>query len=372
MPKSLDKVKVGVVGCGKISDAYFRGTGFFDNVEMVACADLVPQVAQAKAEQHGVEALTVEELLNRPEIEILLNLTIPQAHSEVALAALAAGKHVHCEKPLAVNLADGKRVVEAARRCNLLVGCAPDTFMGAGHQTTRKLIDDGWIGRPIAGTAFMMGHGPESWHPNPGFYYQLGGGPMFDMGPYYLTALINLLGPIKKVCGKTAKTFPERLATCKEHYGEILPVEVTTHHAGVLEFQSGALITLTMSFDIWRHAHSPIEIYGTEGSLQAPDPNSFGKAIRVFRAGAEQWSEMPYSHIYHDNSRGIGVADMAAAIRTGRPHRCHGDMACHVLEVMCAFDQSSQTGQAVEIESPCRQPAPLPTGLLHGRIDAEA
>ncbi len=366
------QTKVGVIGCGKISDAYFRGMAMFDNLQAVACADLRPEIARGKAEEHGISALSVDQLLAEPDIEIVLNLTIPQAHAEVALAALEAGKHVYCEKPLSVDLAEGRQVIEAAHAKSLLVGCAPDTFLGASHQTCRKLLDDGWIGVPVAGTAFMMGHGPESWHPNPGFYYLPGGGPMFDMGPYYLTALINLLGPVKKVCAKTARTFEQRLATCKEHYGEHLPVEVSTHHAGVLEFHSGALITVTLSFDVWGHTHSPIEIYGTEGSMQVPDPNGFGNAVRVYRPALKAWTDMPYSHIYHENSRGIGVADLAAAIQGKRAQRCHGDMACHAVEVMSAFDQSSQTGREIEIATPCQQPEPLPMGLIPGQIERQA
>ncbi len=364
------KTKVGMIGCGKISDAYFKGVAMFDNVEISACADLYPEIAQAKAEQHTVKAMTVDELLADPEIEIVLNLTVPQAHAEIALAALEAGKHVHVEKPLAVDLESGKKMVETAGQKHLLLGSAPDTFLGAGHQTTRKLIDDGWIGTPVSGTAFMMGPGHEKWHPNPGFYYLVGGGPMFDMGPYYLTALVNLLGPVKTVSAKTARTFDTRTATCKERYGEILPVEVPTHQTGVVEFQSGALITMTMSFDVQGHGHEPLEIYGTEGTLQVPDPNTFGKSIRLRRAGSKEWTEIPYSHIYHENSRGIGVADMAAAVQSGRLHRCHGDLACHVLEVMSAFEQSSNSGRSIEMTTSCQQPAPLPMGLIHGEIDA--
>jgi predicted dehydrogenase len=367
--KMSDKVKVGVIGCGAISNAYFKGMKAFGILEPVACADINMEAAKAKAEEYEIKAVTVDELLADPEIEIVLNLTIPAAHAEVSLKILEAGKHVHCEKPLAVNREDGKKVIETAKAKGLMVGCAPDTFLGAGHQTSRKLIEDGWVGKPIAGTAFMMGHGPEGWHPNPGFYYLQGGGPMFDMGPYYLTALVNMLGPVKKVSAITSKAFKERKATCKEHFGEMLPVKVPTHYAGTLEFACGAVITVVMSFDVWRHTNHNIEIHGTEGSLQVPDPNGFGGSVKVFRPESQEWKEVGFSHGYSENMRGIGVADMAYAIKSGRKNRCNGDLAYHVLDVMTCFEEASNAGACVEVSSSCDQPTALPLGLVHGLLD---
>jgi predicted dehydrogenase len=251
-----------------------------------------------------------------------------------------------------------------------LLGCAPDTFFGGGIQTCRKLIDDGWIGQPVAATAFMTCHGHESWHPDPEFYYEVGGGPMLDMGPYYLTALVNLMGPIKRVTGSTRITFPERVITSQPKYGKRIKVEAATHVAGVMDFAGGAVGTIITSFDIWFANLPRIEVYGTEGSLSVPDPNTFGGPVRVRRAGAQEWNDIPLTHGYTENSRGIGVADMAYALTSGRPHRASGDLAYHVLDVMEAFEDASRTGRHVEVTSGCIQPAALPMGLRPGELDA--
>jgi predicted dehydrogenase len=365
------KVKVGVIGCGAISGAYFRGCKPYDIVEIVACSDLIMDRAKKKAEEFGIpKACSVEELLADPEIQIVLNLTVPKAHAEVNQAAIAAGKNVHCEKPFAVNRQDGLKTLEAAHEKGVLVGCAPDTFLGGGIQTCRKLIDDGWIGDPVAATAFMVGHGPESWHPNPDFYYQVGGGPMFDMGPYYLTALINLLGPVKRVTGSTRISFPERIITNeKQRYGERIPVETPTHLTGVLDFVNGTVGTIVMSFDVWSHHLPIIEIYGSEGTLCVPDPNTFVGPARVRRAGADAWSEIPLTHS-PDVRRGTGVADMAHALAYDRPHRASGALAYHVLDIMQSFEEASTAGHHVELQSTCSRPAPLPMGLLPGTLDS--
>lgn len=362
-------MKVGIIGCGNISQAYFNASKTFRMLEVTACADLNMDAARAKATENKVKAVTVDELLTDPEIGAVINLTIPKAHAEISLRALENGKHVHSEKPLAISREDGKKILALAKKRKLRVGCAPDTFLGAGLQTCRKLVDDNWIGRPVAGTAFMMGHGPEAWHPNPSFFYQKGAGPMFDMGPYYITALIHLLGPVKRVCANTTAAQKERMATCKEHFGEMLKVDVPTHYSGSLEFHNGAIITLTISFDVWKHGHAPIELYGIEGSLQVPDPNTFGGQVRVFRPGNPDWREQAYSHGYADNMRSIGLADMICAIKSGRPHRCNGEMAYHVLDVFYALEESSASGRHVTLESTCAQPAPLPTGLPNGLLD---
>jgi predicted dehydrogenase len=363
------KLNLGIIGCGNISKAYFKGASTFEVLNIVACADLHHDAAVAKAEEHGCQAQSVDELLANPDIDMVINLTVPSAHAEVSLAALEAGKHVHCEKPLAVHLEDARKVIATAKDKGLRVGCAPDTFLGAGFQTCRKLIDDGWIGRPVAGSAFMMSRGPEGWHPNPAFFYQIGGGHMFDMGPYYITALLHLLGPVKRVAAVTSRAFQTRTATCKEQFGKEFPVEVPTHYAGVLEFHSGAAITMTVSFDVHKHQHTPIEIYGTEGSLRCPDPNTFGGPVELWTPMGKEWHPQAFSHRYADNMRGIGAADMAMSILHAEyPQRASGELALHALEVMHAFETSSSTGTHVELTTRPAQPPPLPLGLLQGRL----
>jgi predicted dehydrogenase len=363
------KVKIGLVGAGNIAPQYIRGCRAFPILEIAACADMDMRKAEAVAQEFDLKAVSVDALLADPEIQIVVNLTIPQAHAEVSLAALAAGKHVHSEKPLAVSREDGKRIIDAAHTAGLRVGCAPDTFLGGGLQTCRKLIDDGVIGEPVAATAFMPSHGPESWHPNPTFFYQTGAGPMFDMGPYYLTAMINLMGGIHRVTGSTRISFPERTITSKEHYGEKIPVETPTHIAGVLDFDSGAVATIITSFDIWA-AHLPrIEIYGSEGSLSVPDPNIFGGTVQVYRPGTKEWEDVPLTHSA-EVGRGIGVADLAYGLVSGRPHRASGELAYHVLDVMHAFEESSASNHHIDITSSVPRPAPLPVGLPLGQLDA--
>ncbi len=365
------KVKVGIVGCGNISGIYFKAGKTFDILDIVACADLDKGRAQARAEEYGVpKVYTTEELLSDPEIEIVINLTIPIAHYEVCLAAVQAGKNTHVEKPLCITREQGQHLLETARARGLRVGAAPDTFLGGGLQTCRKLIDDGWIGEPVGASAFMLCHGHESWHPDPEFYYKLGGGPMFDMGPYYLTALTALLGPIKRVTGATRITFPERTITSAPKFGTKVTVDTPTHIAGVMEFANGAIGTITTSFDVWATQLPCIEIYGTEGSMSVPDPNGFGGPVRVRRMGGKEWTEMPLTHGFAENSRGIGVADMAYALRSGRAHRANGQLGYHVLEAMHGFHDASDQGRHYEMQSTCERPAPLPMGLPGNALDA--
>ncbi len=364
------KVGIGIIGCGNIAPAYFKGAKLFEVLEVVACADLRMDVAKAMAEEHGCKAQTVDELLANPDVQLVINLTIPSKHAEVSLAALEAGKHVHSEKPLAVTLEDGKAVLDKAKEKGLLVGCAPDTFLGGGLQTCRKLVDDGWLGRVTSGTACLMSRGPESWHPNPSFFYEKGAGPMFDMGPYYITALVHLLGPVKRLSAVTSRAFEERLATCKEEFGKLLPVEVPTHYAGVLEFHSGAVVNMTISFDVYKHGHSPIEIYGTEGSLKVPDPNTFDGPVELWTPATKEWQTQAFSHPYRMNSRSIGAADLAYAILSeGKQQpRTSGELAYHALEVMHAFEKASDAGGSIEISSCPAQPEALSLGLVEGRL----
>jgi predicted dehydrogenase len=357
-----DKVKLGIIGCGNISGAYLGGCPQFENLEVVAVTDIDRARAEAQAQQYGVPKVhaDVPALLADPDVEIVINLTIPKAHGEVALEALAAGKHVYNEKPLAITRGEGKRMLELAAEKGLRVGCAPDTFMGQGVQTSRKAIDDGRIGEPIGATAFMTGRGPEPWHPNPGFFYEAGGGPMFDMGPYYLTALTALLGPVRRVTGSARASFPERTIGSGPRKGEKIPVQIPTHIAGIMDFQAGAVGTILTSFDVWAAQLPRIEIYGSEGSLSVPDPNMLGGTPRIWRDGS--WSDLPITHRYTEPHRGIGVADMAYAIRESRPHRASGQLAYHVLDLMHAFHDASEKGEHVTMESTAERPAALPAG----------
>ena len=365
----MKPVGVGVIGCGNISSAYLTAAKRFPILDIVALADANPAAAEARAKEFGLRACSLEALLADPAVEIVLNLTVPTAHVEVGLRAIAAGKHVHSEKPLGVNVAEARRLIEAADAKGLRLGCAPDTFLGGAHQTARQCIDRGLIGRPIGGTAFFMCPGHERWHPNPGFYYQTGGGPMLDMGPYYVTDLVNLLGPVESVVGVATRTRSERLITSEPLAGTRIPVHVDTHVTGTLLFVSGAAVGVTMSFDVAKHRHVPLEIYGEAGSLLVPDPNYFGGQIE-FAAAGEDWREIAAEHAYADgNYRILGVADMAHALRTHRPHRASGALAYHVLEVMEAFQASSDAGRAIAISSRPPRPAPLPATLAVGELD---
>ncbi len=363
-------VKVGVIGCGNISGRYLGNAKTFAAIEIAGVADLIPEKAITKAVDFGVpQANTADELLANPDIEVVLNLTTPAAHTGITLAALHAGKSVYKEKPFAISREDGQRILDAARDNNLRVGCAPDTFLGAGYQTARRLLDDGAIGEPVAATAFMTGHGHEHWHPNPEFYYQVGGGPLFDMGPYYLTALVHLLGPVRRVCASTRITFPERTITSQPKHGKKIKVETPTHVAGVLDFDCGVVCTLIMSFDVW-HANLPfVEVYGASGSLSLPDPNTFGGPVRLRQAEEADWREMPLTFPYEQDNRGIGLADMAHALRTGRSHRANAELGYHVLDVMHALHESSDMERHVDLGSRCAQPAPIVPDLTPGMLD---
>ena len=354
---------VGLVGCGTISRNYVRGLALYEHLALACVADINPRAAQRLSAETGCPAASVPELLARDDVDIVLNLTVPKAHADVDLMAIEAGKHVYSEKPLALNCAEGQAVVEAARRRGVRLGAAPDTFLGGGIQTCRKLIDEGAIGEPVAAAAFMLSPGHESWHPAPAFYYQAGGGPMLDMGPYYVTALVNLMGPVARVSGMTRTTFAERIITSEPLKGAVIRPEVPTHYAGTIQFASGAIGTVVQSFDVWGANLPRIEIYGAEGSLSVPDPNTFGGAVRrLHKSDRHAWREMPLSHS-DQVPRGIGLADMAYAMTRGRPdHRVNGDLAYHVLEVMQAFEDSSARGQCLELASTCVRPRPLPEG----------
>jgi predicted dehydrogenase len=369
MSSKVNTVNIGIIGCGNISPVYFQTSKRFANLNLIGCADMDAARAQARASEYGTRAFSVDDLLAHDDIQIIINLTIPKAHGEVGIRAVEAGKSVYNEKPLALSREEGQHLIALAKKNTVRVGGAPDTFLGAGIQTCIKLINDGAIGEPIGATAFMMGHGHESWHPDPEFYYQPGGGPMFDMGPYYLTALVAMLGPVKRVTGSARITFPERTITSKPKYGQKITVRVPTHVAGVMDFDSGAVATIIQSFDVWKHSMPNIEIYGTEGSLQVPDPNSFGGPVRIAKAGEKDWTEVALTHSYANQSRGLGVADMGNALHSGRAHRASAELTYHVLDIMHAVHDASRSNAHVELESTCQRPAPLPEGLADGAID---
>lgn len=367
----MKRVKVGIVGCGNISGIYLKNltTTFSRIVEVVACCDIIPERAVTAAEQYNIKSLSVDKFYTSPEIELVLNITNPAAHFEVGKRALTAGKHLYIEKPLSIRFEEGCELNKIANEKNLFVGGAPDTFMGGGIQTCRKLIDDGFIGEPIGATAFMVCHGHESWHPDPEFYYQVGGGPMFDMGPYYLTALVTLMGPAAEVAGMTNITFPTRTITSEKKHGNIIDVEIPTHVTGSVRFQNGAIANIITSFDVWGSTLPRIEIYGSRGTLVVPDPNTFDGPILIKSAIASDFMPVQLTHGYQENNRGLGLADMAYCISSGKQkNRASGELTNHVLEIMHAFHISSDTHSYVKLQTTCSQPEPLPLGLIKGDI----
>jgi len=370
----MQPVKLGIIGCGVISDAYLKGAGRSRLVAVKSCTDLVPEVAAAKAAEYGIAAVDIEAMLADPEIEIVINLTVPLAHAEVSLRAVEAGKHVYSEKPIATTFAEGRELTVAARAKGVRLGAAPDTFLGAGHQAVRRALDAGRIGRVVAGAACFASHGPETWHPNPAFFYKRGAGPILDIGPYPVTQLINLIGPVESVVAQTSRAFATRTVTSEPRRGEVIEVEVPTMVNAALSFANGANVGLTVGWDVWKQARVPIELYGSEGTLLNPDPNFFGGTPRLSERNGD-WQELPIEgHPFGAPNRELrsgamvadyrilGVLDMARAIREARPHRANGDLALHVLEVLEALERSSLEGRRVRIETICERPEPLPLG----------
>jgi predicted dehydrogenase len=362
------KLGIGVIGCGNISMTYLRNAALFNGVELKSCADISSDMSRMRAEEYGIRAMDADALLRDPEVELVLNLTIPAVHFDVSFSALTAGKHVFTEKPLATSAADGRKLVDEARRRGLLLGSAPDTFLGAAGRRARRLTEEGAIGKPVSGTAFMFGRGMEHWHPNPQFYYQPGGGPVFDMGPYYLTMLVNLLGPVKSVMAMATKGQEERLITADGPYKNTrFKVETPTNVLSLLEFQCGATVNFGASWDVFRHSNHPIELHGTEGSLRLPDPDTFGGTVSLSAHGAE-WDDFesegelygarnwPYAAPDRANYRMLGVADLARALGEGRAPRASGDLALHVLEIMEAILASGESRSAVDIGGSVKQP----------------
>lgn len=362
--------RVGLIGCGVISQVYARKLNALAGVELVACADLLGERADMLAKEMSIPRVaSVAELLADDEVDVVLNLTVPAAHAEVSRAAIAAGKSVYSEKPLALLRDDGLELVAAAAARGVRLGCAPDTFLGAGLQTCRALIDAGAIGEPVAANAFMLQPGPERWHPRPQIFYQAGAGPLFDMGPYYLTALVSLLGPVRRVTGSARVTHAARTVTSQPLAGQTIPVEVPTHVALVLDFESGPVASLVTSFDVQASRHRNIEVYGTEATLSVPDPNTFGGPVQIRKLGEQEWREVELSHANAAQSRGIGLADMVAAQRAGRAHRASGELAAHVLDVMASAIEASDLGRHALLATRCDRPAPVLAGLPDDAFD---
>ncbi|KOS01346.1 Gfo/Idh/MocA family protein [Paenibacillus polymyxa] len=349
----MERMKAGIIGCGTISSVYLENLQKSPLIEVVAVADLLDERAKESADEFNIENVyKVDELLRQPEIELVFNLTVPGSHALTDVAILEAGKHVYSEKPLAVSLEDGKRVLDLAKAKNLRVGCAPDTFLGSAIQTARHAIQTGMIGQPVAATAFLMSRGPEWWHENPEFFYAAGGGPMFDMGPYYLASLIQVLGPIRRISGSVGIQIPERHIHFGPKSGTPLRVQTPTHLAGTMDFHNGAIATLITSFDIQGASDLPrIEIYGTEGTLNLPDPNFFNGDVKIRRPGEENAELLKPLFECGKNERGTGAGEMVRAIRSEKNHRANAELAYHVLEAMHAFQRSSLEGNHITMES---------------------
>jgi predicted dehydrogenase len=367
-------MKVGIVGAGNISATYVATLHMFDFIRVKSIYDVYEESARKLAEQFGLQAVKLDAMLADPEIGLIINLTTPTSHYAISKKALLAGKHVYSEKPLGVSMAEAEELMAIARAGDLRLGCAPDTFLGGGHQLTRRLFDEGRIGKAVSATAMLLLPGHEHWHPNPAFFYGRGGGPMLDVGPYYVTNLIALLGPVREVFGMAKITRIEREVKTDPRRGETIKVLVPTHLTGVMEFHSGATITIATSFDVIKHKHNQIEIYGSGGTMVTPDPNNFTGKVEIFEDGGEEWQDIPVNHPYtegvpgHLGLRGLGAAEMVDSLRAGRPHRVSSELAFHALEVMTAFERSAQSRKVVAIHSSCGRPDPIPQHVEKGRF----
>jgi predicted dehydrogenase len=369
MKKTLN---VGVIGCGNISPIYFKNIPRFAQLQLTACADLDVSRAEARAKEFVIpKALSPDGLLADKEIDLVVNLTIPAVHAEVSLKALAAGKHVYTEKPFSANRADAAKVLAMAKEKKLFACGAPDTFLAGVFQTARKHLDGNMIGKILSGTAVMMGAGHESWHPDPVFYYKHGGGPLLDMGPYYLTALVFFLGPIKSVTARGSRGFTERTVASGPKKGEKIKVEIDTHLSGTIEFVSAALINILFSFDVKKHTLPHIELHGDKGSFSIPDPNRFHGPLNWFDPQFSDWAHLAVQHGYQVNSRGIGVAEMADAILNGRTPRASGELAYHVLDVMESIVESANTQKTLQIASTVTRPEILEKYQLPSTLELE-
>jgi predicted dehydrogenase len=368
----MEKTRIGIVGCGYISDIYLKNlTNLFREVEVTHVCDVIEEKARKAAKVYSVESYStkMEELFDDPNVDMVLNLGRTFEHYEITKAAILAGKPVYSEKPLGITFEEGKELIELAKEKGVPIGCAPDTFLGSSFQTCRKVIEGGMIGEVLGASAFMVCPGHESWHPNPDFYYKLGGGPLLDMGPYYLTVLVNLLGGVKRVTGMAKKSFLKRKISSQPRFGDIIDVEVDTYVNGIVEFQNGAIGSIFTTFDVHNSQTPHIEIYGSEGTLELPDPDCFGGEIKLFRKETNSYSTIPAMFPYTENCRGLGVADMAKSIKTGREIRANGNQALHVLEVMCGIIRSSEEKRFIDIESEYSKPKRMISTNTIGILD---
>ena len=365
------KLGVGIVGCGNISAAYFSLAPLFKGIKVMACADINPAAAKARAKEFGVRAeATVEDLMKAKDVDIVVNLTVPAVHYAISRQALDAGKHVYSEKPFVLDVKEGLDLKKRADKQGLRVGSAPDTCLGGAHQQARHLVDSGAVGRITGGTCHVMSHGMEHWHPNPDFFFLPGAGPILDLGPYYITNLIQLIGPVKRVTALTSTPSKERTIGNGPRLGEKVPVKTPTTIHAIMEFESGAVVTFNASWDVWQHGHSPMELYGEDGTLHVPDPNFFGGELGLTKQD-KPVKKLPKSqHAFgvpnQKHARGMmanyrtaGLADMALAIAEGRPHRCSLDMALHAIDVMTGILKSGETGKFVAMRTTCERPEAL-------------
>jgi predicted dehydrogenase len=363
---------VGIMGAGNISAAYLRLAPLFKNLEVRAIADVIPEAAKKRAEEYKVAAQTPDELLKNSELDVIVNLTVPAAHFQVSKDILSSGKHAYSEKPFVLSVEEGIQLKALAAEHNLKVGSAPDTFLGGAHQQARSIIDSGKLGRIASGTMHVMSRGMEHWHPNPDFFFQPGGGPILDLGPYYITDLISLVGPIKRVSAFTGMARAEREVTAEGPFkGTFIKVGTPTTVHAILEFHSGAIITLGASWDVASHGHHNIELYGTEGSVYVPDPNFFNGDVTIAdKAGAKE-KVTPWDHPFgvanqgldtptpRANYRNAGLSDMMTAFETGRHARCDLDVALHAVDVMTSILKAGETGQVLTLQTTCERPAAL-------------
>ncbi len=353
-------LRVGVVGVGTISAQYFATFARTPELELVAVADIDAERAAAAGAEQGADALTVDELLVDPRVDVVLNLTIPAAHAEIDRRAIEAGKHVFSEKPLALTVAQGAEVLRLAAERGVRVGCAPDTVLGTGIQTARAVLDGGAIGDAVGASVHWSSPGHERWHPSPQFYYQPGGGPLLDMGPYYLTSLVTFLGPVVRVAGSTTRSARERVVATGPRAGTPVPVEVDTHVSAILEHASGVSSTVTVSFEVWASRAPLFELYGTQGTLAVPDPNRFSEPVEVFTTAEPEWRQVPPAAGFPDGGRGIGLVDLAEAIAAGTPHRASGELALHVLDIMESVLVAGAEHRVVELTTTVERPAAVP------------
>ncbi len=363
---------VGIMGAGNISAAYLRLAPLFKNLEVRAIADVIPEAAKKRAEEYSVAAQTPDELLKNSEVDVIVNLTVPAAHFSVSKDILSAGKHAYSEKPFVLSVEEGIQLKALADEHGLKVGSAPDTFLGGAHQQARAIIESGKLGRIASGTMHVMSRGMEHWHPNPDFFFQPGGGPILDLGPYYITDLINLVGPIRRVSAFTGMARTEREVTAEGPFkGTFVKVGTPTTIHAILEFHNGAIITLGASWDVSSHGHHNIELYGTEGSVYVPDPNFFNGDVTITdRAGTKE-KVTPWDHPFgvanqgldtptpRANYRNAGLSDMLSAAETGRHARCDLDVALHAVDVMTSILKAGETGTVITLTTTCERPAPL-------------